>query len=153
VLSLRTLDLLDVERAVALLTPMVGADAHPDFSDDLVAASERLLEQRPADAVTLARLNTALHGRSPQAQLSLALALLIVDDEEGARLALEEAWRLGGPGGLPPAAWIAGIARLRGLAHPRGPQAADALTAEARRRYPAERAFAGGDDATVDDDE
>lgn len=147
VLSLRTLDLLDVERAVTLLTPMVGADAHPDFSDDLLAASDRLLEQRPGDAVTLARLNVALHPRAPVPRLALGRALLLVDDEEGAGEALQEAWRLGGAGALPASLWASSVTQLRGLNHPRAALAADALLAVARGHHPADRALVDDDHA------
>lgn len=150
-LALRTIDVLapdGVERAIALLTPMVGADAHPDYSEDLVVAAERLLLQRPRDAVTIARLNGALHPRDARAPLALAEALLLVDDEEGAAVALEDAWRRGGASGLPASLWRERIAFLKDLPLLRGPAAAEALLAFASTRLPA---LQRGD--AVDDDD
>jgi CubicO group peptidase (beta-lactamase class C family) len=138
-LALRTIDVLapdGVERAVALLAPMVGADSHPDYSDDLVAATERLALRRPHDAVTVARLNAALHPQNARAALSLAEALLLADDEDGAAVALDDAWRRGGATALPATLWARRVAWLRGLPLPRGPIAADALEAFAERHGP-----------------
>jgi len=152
-LALRTLDVLapdGVERAVALLTPMVGADSHPDYSEDLVVAAERLLPLRPRDAVTIARLNAALHPQDARAALSLAEALLLVDDDDGASAALDDAWRRGGAASLPVALWRERITWLRSLPIPRAPAAADALLAFAAAHLPdVAAAFDDGDD---DDD-
>jgi CubicO group peptidase (beta-lactamase class C family) len=149
-LSLRTLDILEpdgVERAVALLSPMVGADSHADYSDDLRDAAERLLPQRPRDAVTLARLNAALHPQDARAALSLAEALLLVDDDEGATVALDEAWRRGGAATLPVSLWTERMAWLKALPVPRGPLAAEALRAFAEARLPGPLAADDDEDA------
>ncbi len=145
---LRRHELSDVDRTVALLQPLLGARVHLDFDGDLQVTAHRLLASRPGDAVRLSRLNARLHPRSPLAELGLAEACLVVDDEESAALALEAAWRAGGPS-LTPTLLMKRAARLRHLKHPRGDAAADAVLAFARKHHPTDATLA----LTADDDD
>jgi hypothetical protein len=126
---------------------MVGADSHPDYSENLVVAAERLLPLRPRDAVTVARLNAALHPQNARAALSLAEALLLVEDDDGASAALEHAWRCEGAAALPAMLWRERISWLRGLPMPHAPAAAEALLAFASAHLPdIAEPFGGSDD-------
>ncbi len=149
---LRRHDVADVDATVALLQPLVGAKAHLDFDGDLQASAQRLLASRPGDALRLARLNARLHPRSPFAELALAEASLIIDDDESAAAAFDAAWRAGGPA-LTPTVLIKRAARLRHLQHPRGDAAADGVIAFGRAHYPGDAglAAAAGDEDEDDD--
>ncbi len=147
--KLRKKDLKDVERTVALLSPMKGKDAHPDFTDDLVVASTSLLTARPRDAAALARLNVDLHPRSAIARLSLVEALLMLDDDDSARV-LDDAWRRFGAASMPASLWLSRIVKLQHLASTgsaRASVAAERLLHEAHKRFPNDATLVGDDDA------
>lgn len=150
---LRRHGLTRVPETVATLSPLVGLPVHPDFSGDLMATSHHLLASRPADAITIARLNTALHPRLAVLQLALAEALLVHDDDDSAAAALAEAWRLGGPAGLPPALWLGRLRQLRQVPQPRAEAAATTMLAFARGVFPSNAALAAAAIAGDDDDD
>ena len=143
---LRVRDLLHVPETTSALTPLVGSPVHPDLSDDLMATSHLLLASRPADAITIARLNTALHPDKAQAQLALAEALLMMADDDESAAALEQAWRLGGPDALPAKVWLARVGRLRVLPTPRAEAAATTVLNFARLRLPDDKTLRDTDD-------
>jgi CubicO group peptidase (beta-lactamase class C family) len=149
---LRRHGLTQVPETVAALSPLLGLPVHPDFSGDLLETSHHLLASRPADAVTIARLNIALHPRMAVLQLALAEALLVRDDDDSAMVALEEAWGLGGPAGLPPALWLGRIQHLRQVPAPRADAAATSMLSFARGVFPADASLAAAKDDDDDDD-
>jgi hypothetical protein len=140
-----------VPETVAALSPLLGLPVHPDFSGDLLETSHHLLASRPADAVTIARLNIALHPGMAVLQLALAEALLVHDDDDSAAVALEDAWRLGGPAGLPPSLWLGRIRQLRQVPAPRADAAATTMLSFARGVFPADASLATA--AAKDDDD
>lgn len=135
-----------VEEALALLQPLVGADAHPDVADDLRRAVEQLVPDRLADARRLADLNVALHPRAPRALLSLAEVLLLTDrksaPDEALRV-LEDLARHPEVTSLSPRLWRQREGWLRTVRTPRANVAADVLHAFAKGQL---HAVAGDDD-------
>ncbi len=134
-LAFRARDVLrdgGVDDAEALLGPIVGASAHPDIVDELVRAADGLIPARLPDALRVARLNVALHPRSPRALLSLAELVLLSDDGDAvdqAVLLLERASRPGATGPLSASLWRRRMSWLRRQPLARASVAADVLRA------------------------
>ena len=70
---------------------------------------------------------------------------MMADDDESA-VALEQAWRLGGPESLPAKVWLAHAGRLRVLPTPRAEAAATTVLNFARRRLPDDKMLRDTDD-------
>jgi CubicO group peptidase (beta-lactamase class C family) len=138
--AFRCINVLDeggVDRALALLQPMIGADAHPDLADDVRRAVEQLVPHHLPDALRVAQLNVALHPRTPRVLLSLAEVLMLsngihaVDD---ALLVLDPLGADEGAASISPRLWREREGWLRRQRSPHARIAADVIRAFALAR-------------------